>query len=91
MLLTAGILGAILTANVATGATAFRAYTASLNAMAHTSKSIPAFARKYGLRCRVVPLRIRVHPVRQPREQPVAAPAFLLVTGVAILAYRKRH
>jgi hypothetical protein len=51
MLLTTGILGAILTANVATGTTAFRAYTASLNATAHKTKSIPAFARKYGLRC----------------------------------------
>src|ERR1700741_4501626 len=51
MLLTAGILGAILTANVATGTNAFRAYTASLNASAHKSKSIPAFARKYGLAC----------------------------------------
>jgi hypothetical protein len=49
MLLTTGILGAILTANLATGNAAYRAYTASLNAAAHKNKPIPAFARKYGL------------------------------------------
>jgi hypothetical protein len=51
MLLTTGILGAILTANLATGNGAYRAYAASLNATAHKTKTIPAFARKYGLRC----------------------------------------
>jgi hypothetical protein len=51
MLLTTGILGAILMAHVATGNAAYRAYTASLNASVHKSKLIPAFARKYGLRC----------------------------------------